>query len=65
MRNEDINNSQLVLANAIDLASKVIQRVAGDNVASTIGGERITPAVVNATVAAKLQAKMAPYMERV
>lgn len=61
---EKNNASVVTLANAIDLASKVILRVAGDAISATINGERITPPILNATIAAKLQAKFAGHLER-
>lgn len=57
------NESLVVVANAIDLASKVILRVAGGAIASTMNGERITPPILNATIAAKFQTKFAGYLE--
>jgi hypothetical protein len=58
MSNQAVNESQIVLANAIDLVSKVVLRVAGGSIASTVNGERITSPFLNAAIAAKLQAKL-------
>jgi hypothetical protein len=63
MSHERNNESLVVVANAIDLASKVILRVAGGAVAGTMNGERITPALLSAAVAAKFQTKFASYLE--
>jgi uncharacterized membrane protein YcjF (UPF0283 family) len=58
MKNEQINEGQLVLANAIDLGSKVIMRVVGDNIGSTLNGEKISTGVIVSTFAARLNAKL-------
>ena len=62
MSNEATNETQTVLANAIDVASKVVLRIAGTTIGSTINGQQIDPAVLNATIAARMQTQFAKHM---
>lgn len=43
------------LGNAVELASQVISRLAGDLVSSNLGGQQATSAVLSQAVAAKMQ----------
>lgn len=47
-----------VLANAVELSTQVIMRVAGNEVANTIGGELMAPTALNSAIAAKLQSTL-------
>lgn len=62
MSNEATNETQTVLANAIDVASKVVTRIAGTTIGSSINGQQIEPSLLNATIAARLQAQFAKHM---
>ena len=44
-----------VLANAVELSSQVIMKVAGNEVANSVGGETITPPALGNAVLAKMQ----------
>lgn len=49
------DDNLIVLANAVELASKVIQNVAGEAVATTIDGKIVSPAELKNAIAAKMQ----------
>lgn len=46
------------LGNAVELATRIINSVAGDLVSSNLGGAPATSAVISQTVAAKMQQKL-------
>lgn len=46
------------LSNATELASRVIERIAGNEIATTVDGELMTGKHVQRTVAAKLQSSL-------
>lgn len=49
-----------VLTNAVEMASQIVNRVAGNEISNTIGGEAVTPSYLNAAVAARMQSLLAP-----
>lgn len=51
-----------VLSNAAELATQIILNVAGNDAANTYQGETITDAFVGDAVAARMQAKLAPFV---
>lgn len=51
-----------VLSNAVELASKIILTTAGNDASNTLQGEMITGAFVADAVAARLQAKLMPFV---
>ena len=51
-----------VLSNAVELSSKIILATAGNDAANTLHGESITGAFVADAVAARLQAKLMPFI---
>lgn len=52
---EDVDSNLATLANATELASKVIHKVAGEAVATTVNGQRLTNGEVKHAVVAKMQ----------
>lgn len=58
MSASEVNQSVIVLANAIDLATRAVLRVAGTNSANTADGAPIMVSPLCALVAAKLQRKL-------
>lgn len=60
MSNEKLKlDNAVVLANAVELTSQVIMRIAGNDIANTVRGERVTPLTLRSAVAAKLQTCLA------
>ena len=59
MSDSQRNESVLAAANAIDLASRIVLRVAGTNSAATVNGAPLNVNLLNAMIAAKLQRKLA------
>lgn len=47
-----------VLANAVELSSQVIMRVAGNEVANTVNGELMARSALAAAIAARLQSTL-------
>jgi len=54
------NDNLAVLANAVELGSRVIIDIAGNEISSAIGGEEITLSQINNAIAARLKAALAP-----
>ena len=54
------NDNLAVLANAVELGSRVILDIAGNEISSAIGGQEITLAQINNALAARLKAALAP-----
>lgn len=55
---DKLNQSIVTSANAIDLATRIILRVAGTNSASTLDGTPMSVVSISALVGAKLQRKV-------
>lgn len=51
------------LANALELGSRVIERLSGENLATTLQGQAVSQAYSQEALAARLQATWAPYLE--
>ncbi len=45
----------LVIANAVELATSIIERVGGDDISTVVDGKPVTPTEVSAAIAAKLR----------
>lgn len=48
----------VVLSNAVELSAQVIMKVAGHEVANTVGGELMAADALNGAIAAKLQSTL-------
>lgn len=46
------------MANAVELSTQVIMKVAGHEVANTVNGELLTPRSLNEAVAARINARL-------
>lgn len=55
---EKINQSVVTCSNAIDLATRIVLRVAGTNSANTLDGSPMSVVTLSALVGAKLQRKL-------
>lgn len=55
---DKLNQSIVTSANAIDLATRIILRVAGTNSANTLDGTPMSVVSISALVGAKLQRKI-------
>jgi hypothetical protein len=60
--NELLTDNLSVLAHAVELSTKIICKVAGNDAADTVAGASITEASVSDAVAARLQVHLAPYL---
>lgn len=49
-----------VLVNAVELGSQVVEAVAGNAIANTIGGQRLSSAYLKEAVAARIQSALTP-----
>ena len=58
------NGNTITLANALELGTSVLMRVAGDAIANTVDGKLQTPANLDRALAAKIQSNCAKYGER-
>lgn len=47
-----------VLANGVELSAQVIMKVAGNEVANTVGGELMVPEALNSAIAAKMKSTL-------
>lgn len=54
------NENLAVLSNAVELGSRVILEIAGNEVSNSIDGEEITLSQLNNAMAARLKAALAP-----
>jgi hypothetical protein len=61
-RPDPLADNLAVLSNAVQLSTQIILKTAGNDTANTYEGATITEAFVADAVAARLQAKMAPYL---
>jgi hypothetical protein len=56
-----IRDSNLaVVTNAVELASQVVQKIAGNDIANTINGKLVNSAFLQESVAAGIQANLTP-----
>lgn len=55
MNDGQITESFNTLGNAVELATMIISKVAGDIVSSNLGGQPATAGVLSQTIAAKMQ----------
>lgn len=58
-----MQKNTVILANANELTTKVIMKVAGNAVANRIDGEQLTPGILTDTVTAKIQTRLAKHLE--
>lgn len=54
--------TQTTLANAVELATKVVMQISGNAIANRIQGELVTPSSLQPTIVAKIQGNLARYM---
>jgi hypothetical protein len=54
--NQNFEESLNTIANAVELATCVVSRIAGDLVSSSINGQMVNSAMLSQTCAAKIQA---------
>jgi len=59
VRTQVTNDNAAVLANAVELGSRVIVDIAGNEISDAIGGRTITLSQVQNALAARLKASMA------
>lgn len=59
-KNEQKLDTLATLANAAELATGVIMRVAGNAISNQIAGETVTPELLDSIVAARLQKHFVP-----
>lgn len=59
-----VNTNTLVLAQAIELGTAVIARVAGDAIANTVNGKIQGPTSLDQALGARMQANLARYGEK-
>lgn len=59
-----LNGNIISLANALELGTAVLMRVAGDAIANTVNGKLQAPANLDQALAAKIQTTFAKYGER-
>lgn len=54
--NKDLEtDNAVVLSNAVELASQIVMRVAGQDISNTFGGETVTPAALRGALTARIQ----------
>lgn len=51
---EVLENTNIAV-NVIDIASKIVLSIAGNDIANTLGGEQITPSGLRQAIAARVQ----------
>lgn len=63
MRKDEMNSRTLAtLANAVELASGVIEKIAGNDISNHINGKPIRPGDLADAVAANLQRELSKHM---
>lgn len=50
------------MANAVELATKVVMQISGNAIANRIQGELVTPSSLQPTIVAKIQSNFARYI---
>lgn len=60
-----VTNNTLVLSNATELAMKVIEQLAGNQISTHYRGEEFTGRQLADTIVARIQSNFSRYMERV
>lgn len=61
-RSDPMAQNLAVLSNAVQLSAKVIHKTAGNDAANTLHGAVVTEAYLADVCAARLQAKLAPFI---
>lgn len=53
-----VSQNLITLSHAVEFAAKVITKVAGNDIASTVNGQQQTDLDIKSAIAAKIQAKI-------
>jgi hypothetical protein len=60
---QTLEDNLMVLSNVNELASAVVQKISGNDVANTLNGEVLTPIQLRQAVAARMKSSLIPFMK--
>jgi len=60
---QTLEDNLMVLSNVNELASAVVQKISGNDVANTLDGEALTPIQLRQAVAARMKSSLIPFMK--
>ncbi|HWT40898.1 MAG TPA: hypothetical protein VN081_06580 [Dongiaceae bacterium] len=60
---QTLEDNLMVLSNVNELASAVVQKISGNDVANTLDKEALTPIQLRQAVAARMKSSLIPFMK--